>query len=115
MHASHAAVATTETRGNQPLAYTLDGQTKVFDLHAQHVQWEVLPGETVDAFAYNGMVPGPLIRATEGDNVRINFTNDLPEPTVIHFHGPKLPNSMDGVVDVTQKVVPPGGTSRRLW
>ncbi len=109
-HGSHAAVASTATNGNQPLPYTLDGAFKVFDVHAQHVQWEVLPGETVDAYAYNGMVPGPVIRATEGDNVRINFTNDLPEPTVIHFHGPKLPNGMDGVVGVTQKVVQPGQT-----
>ena len=47
------------------LAYTLDGDTRVVDLHAQHVQLEVLPGETVDAYAYNGMVPGPVVRATE--------------------------------------------------
>jgi len=107
-HGSHAAVATTATTGNQPLAYTLDGAVKVFELKAQHVNWEVLPGETVDAYAYNGQVPGSLIRATEGETVRINFTNELPEPTVIHFHGPKLPNSMDGVVGVTQKMVLPG-------
>lgn len=111
-HTSHAAVETTATRGNQPLTYTLDGDTKVFDLKAQHVRWEVLPGEFVDAYAYNGSVPGPLIRATEGDKVRINFTNELPEPTVIHFHGPKLPNSMDGVADVTQKLIAPGETFR---
>jgi manganese oxidase len=107
-HVSHATVDTTATRGNQPLAYTLDGDTKVFELKAQQVRWEVLPGEFVDAYAYNGSVPGPLIRATEGDKVRINFTNELPEPTVIHFHGPKLPNSMDGVGGVTQKVIAPG-------
>jgi len=106
-HASRAALATTETRGNQPLAYTMDGNVKVFEVTAQHVNSEVLPGEFVDAYAYNGQVPGSLIRATEGDAVRINFTNELPEPTVIHFHGPRLPNSMDGVVDVTQKVVQP--------
>jgi FtsP/CotA-like multicopper oxidase with cupredoxin domain len=75
----------------------------------------VLPGEFVDAYGYAGAdgqaeVPGPLIRVTEGDHVRINFTNELPEPTVIHFHGPKLPNSMDGVPDVTQKRIEPGET-----
>jgi FtsP/CotA-like multicopper oxidase with cupredoxin domain len=77
----------------------MDGETKVFDLKAEHLQWEVLPGEFVDAYGYAGAdgqaeVPGPLIRVTEGDHVRINFTNELPEPTVIHFHGPKLPNGM---------------------
>lgn len=114
-HPSHAAVATTATRANQPLAYVMDGTTKVFTLKAEHFQWEVLPGEFVDAYGYAGAdgqasVPGPLIRVTEGDNVRINFTNELPESTVIHFHGPKLPNSMDGVGDVTQKLIAPGET-----
>jgi manganese oxidase len=109
-HPSHAAVEATASQGNQPLVYTLDGDVRVFDVKAEHVRWEVLPGEFVDAYGYNGMVPGPLIRATEGDKVRINFTNELPEPTVIHFHGPKLPNSMDGVVDVTQKMIAPGET-----
>jgi manganese oxidase len=114
-HASHAAAATTASKGNQPLGYHLDGATKVFDLTAQHIQWEVLPGEFVDAYGYGpadgqASVPGPLIRATEGDSVRIHFTNELPEPTVIHFHGPKLPNSMDGVVDVTQRMIAPGET-----
>jgi len=53
-------------------------------------------------------VPGPIIRVTEGDTVRINLANAMTVPTVIHFHGPRLPNSMDGVVDVTQAVVQPG-------
>jgi uncharacterized cupredoxin-like copper-binding protein len=107
-HASHAALATTEQYGNQELAYRLEGDVKVFDLKAQRVQWEVLPGEFVDAYAYNGQVPGPVIRVVEGERLRVNLTNELPEPTVIHFHGPTLPNSMDGVPDVTQKVVQPG-------
>ncbi len=107
-HVAHDAVATTQTKGNQRLDVRLEGDVKVFDLKAQHVKWEVLPGEYVDAYAYNGQVPGPVIRVTEGDKVKVNFTNELPEPTVIHFHGPTLPNSMDGVPDVTQKVVEPG-------
>ena len=56
------------------------------------------------------MVPGPLLRVTEGDKIRIVLKNELPEPTVIHFHGPMLPNAMDGVPDVTQPVVKPGET-----
>jgi FtsP/CotA-like multicopper oxidase with cupredoxin domain len=74
------------------------------------VQWEVAPGELVEAYAYDGTVPGPLLRATEGDKIRIVLKNELPEPTVIHVHGPMLPNAMDGVPDVTQPVVNPGET-----
>jgi FtsP/CotA-like multicopper oxidase with cupredoxin domain len=108
-HVSHATVATTATRGNEELAYRLtDDGVKVFDLKAQHFNWEVLPGELVDAYGYNGQVPGPVLRVQEGDRMRVNLTNELPEPTVIHFHGNRLPNTMDGVPDVTQKLVHPG-------
>lgn len=112
---SHAAVATTSVKANQPLAFRLQGETKVFDLQAKPLKWEVLPGEFVDAFGYAGpdgvaSVPGPLVRVIEGDHVRLNLTNNLPEPTVIHLHGPHIPNSMDGVAEVTQPVVQPGET-----
>jgi len=110
---SHAEVATTSVKANQPLAFQMDGRTKVFELQAKHFKWETLPGEFVDAYGYAGpdgvaSVPGPLVRVTVGDHVRINFTNNLAEPTVIHFHGPRIPNSMDGVADVTQHVIQPG-------
>jgi manganese oxidase len=74
------------------------------------VQWEVAPGEFVEAFAYNGMVPGPILRVTEGDKMRIVLKNELPEPTILHIHGPALQNSMDGVPDVTQPLIQPGGS-----
>ena len=109
-HVSHDTVVSTEKQGLQELKYRLDGDVKVFDLAAQHVQWEVLPGEFIDAYAYNGMVPGPVIRVTEGDRIRVNLKNELPEATVLHFHGPTLPNNMDGVPDVTQKPIEPGET-----
>ena len=107
-HPSHAAVASTETKGNQPLQPRLEGDVKVFDVEAKVVQWEVLPGEFVEAWSYNGQVPGPMIRVTEGEKVRFNLKNSLPEATVVHFHGPTIPNSQDGVPDVTQKAVQPG-------
>lgn len=106
-HTSHGAVVSTAKAGNQELGYRLDNGTKVFEVKAQHVRWEVLPGEYVDAYAYNGQVPGPVIRVKEGDKIRVDFTNELPEDTVIHFHGPTIPNAMDGVPGVTQEVVKP--------
>lgn len=107
---SHAAEVPSATRGSQPLEPKIVDGVKVFELTASVVQWEVTPGELVDAYAYNGMVPGPLLRVTEGDMVKIVLKNELPEPTVIHIHGPALPNAEDGVPDVTQPVVQPGET-----
>jgi FtsP/CotA-like multicopper oxidase with cupredoxin domain len=105
---SHDSVASTETKGSQPLEPRLEDGVKVFDIEAKPIKWEVLPGTFVEAWAYNGQVPGPLIRVTEGDRMRVNLKNSLPEPTVVHFHGPTLPNSQDGVPGVTQKLVEPG-------
>jgi FtsP/CotA-like multicopper oxidase with cupredoxin domain len=105
---SHAAVVPSATKGNQVLEPKQVGDVKVFDVTASVVQWEVAPGEFIEAYAYNGSVPGPLLRVTEGDKIRIVLKNELPEPTVIHVHGPMLPNAMDGVPDVTQPVVNPG-------
>ncbi len=103
-----SGTAATEGLGGQPLAFELDGGVKVFDLTCQVVQWEFLPGKRVEAFAYNGVVPGPEIRVTEGDRVRINVTNELPESTVVHWHGLVIPNSMDGVPFITQPPIKPG-------
>src|SRR5215212_4962792 len=107
---SHAASVPTSTRGNAVLEPKLVDGAKVFELTASVIQWEVAPGEFVEAYAYNGMVPGPLLRVTEGDKLRIVLKNELPEPTVLHIHGPRLPNSQDGVPDVTQPVIQPGSS-----
>jgi FtsP/CotA-like multicopper oxidase with cupredoxin domain len=107
---SHAATVPSETKGNQQIEPKVVDGVKVFELTAQVVKWEVAPGEVIDAWTYNGMVPGPLLRVTEGETLRIVLKNELPEPTVVHVHGPMLPNSQDGVPDVTQPVVNPGET-----
>ncbi len=83
---------------------------KVFTLNAEEVQWELIPGKAVTAWGYNGQVPGPEIWVNEGDRIRVNFTNDLPVPTTIHWHGIAVPNEMDGVPGVTQDPIEPGGT-----
>lgn len=59
-------------------------------------------------WAFNGSVPGPEIRVTEGDRVKVTLLNHLPESTSIHWHGLRLPNPSDGVAGVTQDAVRPG-------
>jgi FtsP/CotA-like multicopper oxidase with cupredoxin domain len=107
-HASHASTAATQKDGNQPLPFVMEGTVKVFALTARAVQWEVLPGVFEEAWVYNDQLPGPVIRVTEGEAVRVDVTNALPEDTVIHFHGPRIPNAMDGVSDVTQPAIKRG-------
>lgn len=102
--------AATEGLGGQPLEYELDGDVKVFNLTCSVIQWEVEPGKLVDAWTFNNVVPGPEIRVTEGDAVRVNVTNNLNESTGIHWHGLMVPNSMDGVPFLTQPPIKPGDT-----
>lgn len=113
MDAAHEArakafPAKTQGLGAQPFQPKLIGGVKVFEVTTKAVQWEVEPGVRREAFAYNGQVPGPTIRVTEGDRVRVILKNELPESTSIHFHGLTTPNAMDGVPFITQPPVKPG-------
>lgn len=84
------------------------GRVREFDLVAQPTSLTLLDGHVVDVWAYNGQVPGPTLRVRLGDTVRVRFTNRLPQPTTVHWHGVRVPNGMDGVPHLTQPPVAPG-------
>jgi len=87
-----------------------DGQMREFRLTGSAMTYEFVKSQPTTAWAYNNQVPGPELRVREGDLLRVIFTNNLPEPTTIHWHGVNVPTSMDGVPDISQPPVPPGGT-----
>jgi uncharacterized cupredoxin-like copper-binding protein len=101
--------AETEGVGNEPLEPTIasDG-AKEYELTAAVTDWEVAAGQVVEAWSYNGIVPGPEIRVDVGDRVRVTVRNELPAPTDLHMHGVRLPNEMDGVGAITQDLIQPG-------
>jgi FtsP/CotA-like multicopper oxidase with cupredoxin domain len=97
--------------GNQPLTPRIEGGVKVFELTASAFDWQIDAVKApVQAVGYNGTWPGPLLRVTEGDSVRVIHRNDLDESTGLHFHGQALPNAMDGVPFITQQPILPGQT-----
>src|SRR5207244_1978839 len=96
--------------GSRPRESVAAGAPRTIRLEAREVKWELAPGKTIKAMAYNGEVPGPAIRAREGERLRVVLKNSLAEPTTIHWHGVDVPNPMDGVPGVTQKPVQPGET-----
>lgn len=59
---------------------------------------ELIEGQVTKMFTYDKLTPGPLLQATVGDLVRVHVTNDLGEPTTVHWHGMRVPAEMDGVV-----------------
>ena len=87
------------------VSQTADGRTlREYKITALEKEIEIAPGVYFPAWTYNGQVPGPTFRCTEGDLLRFQFTNSSTHEHTIHFHGIHPP-SMDGVTPVIE----PGG------
>jgi len=97
-----------ELQGALPERVEATGTVHEIDLRAAPAELALLDGRRLAVWAYNGQVPGPTIRVRVGDLLRVRFTNALPQPTTIHWHGIRLPNGMDGVPGVTQPPIAPG-------
>jgi uncharacterized cupredoxin-like copper-binding protein len=103
--------AETEGKGNIPLEpKILEDGTKQFELTAEIAPWEVEPGNFVDAWTYNGTVPGPSIKVDVGDKIEVVVHNELPMGTDVHWHGIHTPNDQDGVAPYTQDLIEAGTT-----
>ena len=85
-------------------------EARHFDMTIEEVTIDVAPGLKYKVWAYNGQVPGPLLRVKEGDDVEVTVTNNTTLSHTIHWHGMYQTNSWrsDGVPNVTQKAVEPG-------
>ncbi|PGT79606.1 multicopper oxidase family protein [Bacillus sp. AFS040349] len=79
-----------------------------FTIVAQERKHTLIESINVNAWTFNGSVPGPEIRVQEGENVKINLKNELKDPVTIHWHGIPVPNNMDGIPGVTMNAVQPG-------
>lgn len=82
-----------------------DGST--FQLRAAPVAGNI-GGRSIRMLAYNGQLPGPVLKVKQGSSIYVNFTNNLDSNTTVHWHGIRLENKYDGVPDVTQPAVKPG-------
>ena len=81
----------------------------VYNLEASEFNWDIAPGKTIEAWGFNKQLPGPELRANVGDTLVVRLTNRLKEPTMIHWHGLRIPAAMDGTgVAPTDFQQPPG-------
>jgi len=80
-------------------------------LEARAGRQQLVPEKYPDSeiWSFNGTAPGPELRARQGDTLRVQVKNALPQPTTVHWHGIRLPNAMDGVPHLTQPPIAPGG------
>jgi FtsP/CotA-like multicopper oxidase with cupredoxin domain len=88
----------------------LAGDVVDYTLTAAPLRMTPAPGVSFDALAYNGSVPGPVLRVQNGQRVRVKYANRSGVSTTVHWHGMILPNDMDGAAGVTQPTVQDGGT-----
>ena len=93
-------------------AQDLNPDPKILEINltAKQASVEVAPGKRVNAWTYDGGLPGPLIRAKLGDRLIVHFKNELPQGTTVHWHGVRVPIEMDGVPGISQPDVATGET-----
>ena len=109
MHGSPEASMSNEFAYVQALASAQPDEGRAVvrvDLEASEFDWEFVPGQRTRAWGFGGTVPGPTIEAQVGDVLEIRLTNHLPEPTVVHWHGLRIPAAMDGTERVQRPVGP---------
>ncbi|MBK9531209.1 MAG: multicopper oxidase family protein [Chitinophagaceae bacterium] len=77
-----------------------------YNLIAGEFNWEIKPGKTITAWGFNNQVPGPVLMAKKGDTLVVRVQNNLTEPTMVHWHGIRLPANMDGTGEVQKPILP---------
>lgn len=97
-----------EFEGSFPEKASPNGEMVDFEFAAIPAAVELFPETKTKVWAYDGRVPGPTLRIHLGQTLRLKFTNSLPQPTTIHWHGVRVPHAMDGVPGVTQSPIEPG-------
>jgi FtsP/CotA-like multicopper oxidase with cupredoxin domain len=88
------------------------GATKPdYTLEIAEIDWEVSPKKKIRTAAYNGQIPGPLLRVTEGKPVAIEIANRLDREEIVHWHGQWIPVDVDGAMEEGSPMVPAGGST----
>jgi FtsP/CotA-like multicopper oxidase with cupredoxin domain len=118
-HHTHAPASDADARGAYDDAYhntqpAPGGRVVHVELVAREMDWEFIPGVKTRAWGYNGQVPGPVLEGRVGDVLEVHLTNQLDEPTTIHWHGMRLPPPMDGTENVQHAVAPGEGFTYRF-
>ena len=108
-HSAPAADVPLTTVEGAPVLVDENPNPSIVEVHlTAQITTVDIAGKPIAMRGYNGSVPGPMLRAKVGDEVIVHFKNELPEETTVHWHGLRIPDSMDGSPRL-QAPVPPGG------
>jgi hypothetical protein len=100
-----ASVQQANSTKSQEVVNLKNGDT--YNLTASIVK-KIINGQEMKMLAYNGSIPGPLIKVPQGAQITLKFTNNTDVDSTIHSHGVRVDNKFDGVPDITQDPVKPG-------
>ncbi|HEY6489634.1 MAG: multicopper oxidase family protein [Terracidiphilus sp.] len=90
-----------------------DAPTKAdYKVEIAEVEWEFSPKKKIRTAAYNGQIPGTLLRVTEGKPVTIEIQNRLDRPEILHWHGQWIPPEVDGAIEEGTPMIAAGGNTR---
>jgi FtsP/CotA-like multicopper oxidase with cupredoxin domain len=93
-------------------AYTQIAGAADHTLRIAPLRLELAPGHVIDTFAYNGKVPGPVLRLREGRQVSIDIRNDTDIDDIVHWHGLYVPAEADGAMEEGSPMVERGAVRR---
>jgi FtsP/CotA-like multicopper oxidase with cupredoxin domain len=83
-----------------------------YRLEIAEIDWEIASRKKIRTTAYNGQIPGPLLRLTEGRPVSIEIANRTDHPEIVHWHGQWIPVDVDGSMEEGSPMIPAGGRTR---
>jgi FtsP/CotA-like multicopper oxidase with cupredoxin domain len=83
-----------------------------FTIEIGELEWELSPKKKIRTSAYDGQIPGRLLRVTEGNAVTIEILNKLDRPEIVHWHGQWIPPDVDGAMEEGSPMIPASGTTR---
>jgi FtsP/CotA-like multicopper oxidase with cupredoxin domain len=83
-----------------------------FTLHIAPMSFEIAPRKIVKTIAYNGSIPGPLLRMKEGQPVTIEVFNDTGDAEIVHWHGLQIPSAVDGAMEEGTPMIAAHGSAR---
>lgn len=90
--------------------------TADYSIRIAPISLEIAPGKIIRTTAFNGKVPGDLIRIREGQQVTIDVMNETDSSDIVHWHGLQIPSLQDGATEEgSPKVAPHGGMQRYTW
>lgn len=121
--ASYAAVAMAWGQSEPPFAWPQAGPSAQatpigtaiapdYRLEIAAIEWELAPRKRIRTTAYNGQIPGPLLRFTEGTPVIIDIVNRFDRAEIVHWHGQWIPTDVDGSMEEGSPMIPPGSATR---